>query len=60
MVNIGNDWDEVLSDLFQSENYKKIREFLKKEYSTYTIYPPMYDIFNAFKMTPYNSLTAVM
>ena len=60
MVNIGNDWDEVLSDLFQSENYKKIREFLKKEYSTYTIYPPMYDIFNAFKMTPYKSIKAVI
>lgn len=60
MVHIGNDWDEVLSDLFQSENYKKIREFLKEEYSTYTIYPPMYDIFNAFKMTPYKSIKAVI
>lgn len=60
MVNIGNDWDEVLSDLFQSENYKKIREFLKEEYSTYTIYPSMYDIFNAFKMTPYKSIKAVI
>lgn len=60
MVNIGNDWDEVLSDLFQSENYKKIREFLKEEYSTYTIYPTMYDIFNAFKMTPYKSIKAVI
>lgn len=60
MVNIGNDWDEVLSDLFQSENYKKIREFLKAEYSTHTIYPSMYDIFNAFKMTPYKSIKAVI
>lgn len=60
MVNIGNDWDEVLSDLFQSENYKKIREFLKAEYSTHTIYPSMYDIFNAFKITPYKSIKAVI
>ena len=60
MVHIGNDWDEVLSDLFQSENYKKIREFLKEEYSTHTIYPSMYDIFNAFKMTPYKSIKAVI
>lgn len=60
MVNIGNDWDEVLSDLFQSENYKKIREFLKAEYLTHTIYPSMYDIFNAFKMTPYKSIKAVI
>lgn len=60
MVNIGNDWDEVLSDLFQSDNYKKIREFLKAEYAAHTIYPSMYDIFNAFKITPYKSIKAVI
>ena len=60
MVNIGNDWDEVLKDLFESENYKKIRDFLKKEYSRHTVYPSMYDIFNAFKMTPYKSIKAVI
>lgn len=60
MVNIGNDWDEVLKDLFESENYKKIRDFLKEEYSRHTVYPSMYDIFNAFKMTPYKSIKAVI
>lgn len=51
MVNIGNDWDELLKDEFQKEYYLKLREFLKKEYSTYTIYPNMYNIFNALKYT---------
>jgi len=60
MVNIGNEWDEILSPLFESENYKKIREFLKVEYSTRTIYPSMFDIFNAFKLTPYNKVKAVI
>lgn len=60
MVKIGNDWDEVLKDLFKSENYEKIREFLKSEYSLHTIYPSMYDIFNAFKITPYKSIKAVI
>ena len=60
MVSIGNDWDEVLSDLFASENYRNIREFLKKEYSTYTVYPSMYDIFNAFRFTPYGTVKAVL
>ena len=60
MVSIGNDWDEVLSDLFASENYRNIREFLKKEYSTYTVYPSMYDIFNAFRFTPYGKVKAVL
>mgnify|MGYP001111406803 CR=1 FL=1 len=60
MVNIGNDWDEVLKDLFKSENYLKIREFLKKEYSEHVVYPSPYDIFNAFKLTPYSSVKAVI
>ncbi len=60
MVVIGNEWDDILAPLFQSENYLKIREFLKQEYSHYTVYPSMYDIFNAFKMTPYSKVKAVI
>lgn len=51
MVHIGNDWDELLKNEFQKEYYLNLREFLKKEYSNYTIYPNMYDIFNALKYT---------
>jgi uracil-DNA glycosylase len=53
MVNIGNDWDEVLDGEFEKPYYKEIREFLKKEYETQVIYPNMYDIFNALKYTSY-------
>lgn len=60
MVAIGNDWDGVLADLFNSELYKNIREFLKREYSSRIIYPPMADIFNAFKYTPYSEVKAVI
>lgn len=60
MVNIGNDWDEVLKDDFSGENYAKIREFLKSEYSAHTIYPSMYDIFNAFKLTPFSKVKVVI
>lgn len=60
MVNIGNDWDEILKDEFKKEYYLKLREFLKKEYATQTIYPNMYDIFNSLKYTSYNSVKAVI
>lgn len=60
MVNIGNDWDEILYDEFRSENYLKIREFLKTEYFSRTIYPPMDKIFTAFKLTPYKDVKAVI
>ena len=29
MVNLGNEWDEILKDEFESPYYQKLREFLK-------------------------------
>ncbi|MBO7399985.1 MAG: uracil-DNA glycosylase [Clostridia bacterium] len=60
MVNIGNSWDEILKDKFSSPEYLALREFLKDEYRRYTVYPGMYDIFNAFKYTPYEEVKAVI
>ncbi|MBQ6042984.1 MAG: uracil-DNA glycosylase [Clostridia bacterium] len=60
MVNIGNSWDEILKDRFASPEYLALREFLKDEYRRYTVYPGMYDIFNAFKYTPYEQVKAVI
>ena len=60
MVNIGNSWDRILADEFKSEYYLKLREFLKREYATQTIYPDMYDIFNALKYTAYEDVKVVM
>lgn len=60
MVNIGNEWDSVLCDEFEKEYYKKLRAFLAVEYKTRTIYPDMYDIFNALKYTSYSDVKAVI
>lgn len=60
MVHFGNDWDEVLLGEFEKEYYLRLRAFLKNEYQTHTIYPDMYDIFNAFKLTPYKDVRAVI
>lgn len=57
---IGNDWDEILEPAFESENYANLRNFLKKEYSTKTIYPDMYHIFTAFKLTPFSKTKVVI
>ncbi len=60
MVNIGNDWDEVLKGEFDKDYYQRLRQFLKQEYRTKTIYPDMHDIFNALKYTPYSQTKAVI
>lgn len=60
MVNFENEWDELLKDEFQKEYYQNLRKFLIKEYKTQTIYPDMYDIFNAMKYTSYEDVKVVI
>lgn len=60
MVHIGNDWDNLLKGEFESEYYLKLREFLKTEYFSTTVYPPMADIFNALKYTSYEDTRVVI
>ena len=60
MVNIGNDWDEILKDEWEKPYYKSLRNFLKNEYKNYTVYPDMYDIFNALKYTSFADTKVVI
>ena len=60
MVHLGNDWDQVLAGEFEKDYYLELRKFLKEEYSTRTIYPSMYDIFNALKHTAYSDVKVVI
>ena len=60
MVNLGNDWDNILADEWQKPYYLELRKFLKQEYSTGTIYPNMNDIFNALKLTSFEDTKVVI
>lgn len=57
---IGNDWDEILDPVFESDEYQNLRSFLKKEYSSKQIFPDMYHIFTAFKLTPFSKTKVVI
>lgn len=59
-VNFKNQWQDLLKDEFSKEYYLKLREFLKLEYSTRTIYPHMNDIFNALHFTSYEDVKVVI
>lgn len=60
MVKLGNDWDALLADEWEKPYYKRLREFLKSEYSSRKIYPDMYDIFNALRYTSYQDTRVVI
>ena len=60
MIPFGNSWDKILKDEFNEPYYLKLREFLKSEYSSKSIFPDMYDIYNAFRYTDYNDVKVVI
>ena len=60
MVKITKEWDEFLEEEFSSKSYLELREFLKTEYSTKTIYPDMFNIFNCMKLTSLQQVKVVI
>lgn len=55
-----NDWQTYLQEEFTKPYYKSLRQFLKQEYMTKTIYPHMKDIFNALHYTPFERVKVVI
>ncbi|QHS22521.1 uracil-DNA glycosylase [Virgibacillus sp. MSP4-1] len=55
-----NDWNDYLSGEFEKHYYQQLREFLKQEYTSATVFPDMHDIFNAFHYTPYQNTKVVI
>ena len=60
MTKLNNDWDEFLDVETSKDYYLNLREFLKTEYSTSTIFPPPNDIFNALRYTPLKEARVVI
>lgn len=55
-----NDWGDKLKDEFEKPYYKDLRQKLIQEYKTQTVYPGMYDLFNAFHKTAFDDVKVVI
>lgn len=55
-----NSWDNVLHEEMQKSYFKYIKDFVKEERLSKTIYPPAQDLFNAFKLTDFNDIKVVI
>jgi uracil-DNA glycosylase len=60
MAILQNDWAQPLGGEFEKPYYRELRTFLAEEYRTHTVYPAMYDIFNALHTTPLHRVKAVI
>ena len=57
---IGNDWDQVLEVIWNSNGFKKFYNMIMDEYDKKVIYPPKDYIFNALKLTSYKDTKVVI
>lgn len=53
-------WKEVLKEEFDKPYFPALKEFLVKERSKYTVYPPGPQIFAAFNHTPFDQVKVVI
>lgn len=60
MAILKNDWAPLLEEEFAKPYYQRLRHALRDEYQTKTIYPDMYDIFNALHFTPFEDTKVVI
>lgn len=59
-VHLEKSWKERLSKEFEKEYFIKLTEFVKQEYSQYTVYPPAGQIFRAFSLCPFEYVKVVI
>lgn len=57
---IGNDWDEKLKLIWDSEGFHKFMQVVNNEYKTKTVFPPKENVFEALKLTPYSNVKVVI
>ncbi len=59
-VKIEESWQNVLQDEFEKPYFKNLVAFVKDEYNSQKVYPPGNQIFNAFKMCPFDEVKVVI
>ena len=57
---VGNNWDNVLQEEYKKDYFKKIVNFINKEYKEKTIFPPKSKILRALSLTDYDDVKVVI
>jgi uracil-DNA glycosylase len=57
---IESSWKEALSGAFAAHSFAQLKEFLLVDKKQHTVFPPGNLIFNAFNLTPFNDVKAVI
>ncbi|KUP03975.1 uracil-DNA glycosylase [Bacillus coahuilensis p1.1.43] len=57
---VNNDWTPFLKEEAEKKYFQTLQQFVQEEYEHQTIYPAYEDIWNAFLLTPYHQVKAVI
>lgn len=57
---IGNDWDNVLKNIYDGEYFRPLLLKVQNEYKNKVIFPPKHEVFNAFRLTPFANVKVVI
>ena len=60
MIKLCKNWYNILSDEFNKPYFQKLMQTLTDEYSKYTIYPTMENIFSALNYVKYDDVKVVI
>lgn len=57
---IGEGWSERMASAFGTSSFAVLKAFLVEERTRYTVFPKGKDIFNAFRLTPFDHVSVVI
>lgn len=59
-VRIESSWNDLLAEEWEKPYFRELTDFVRKEYSTTTVYPPASKIFAAFDACPFDKVKVVI
>ncbi len=59
-IKIHPSWGKVLESYFQTDEWKRLADFVRGEYLSKKVYPHPKNVFNAFNSTPFNKVKVVI
>jgi uracil-DNA glycosylase len=54
------DWRTVLADELKKDYFQRLQDFVVAERTAHTVFPPEDDVFNAFKLAPYERVKVLL
>lgn len=59
-IALGPEWEVVLKDFWETEEFKKLEDFVREEYKNKKVFPNYENILKAFELTPFSRVRVVI